>query len=263
MKEHIVKFFTSGSWLDLVVPFLINVAIAFAILFFGFWISRHIARLVDKLMRIRHIDDVLRSFLVAVVSTLLKFVIALVAIEQLGINTTSLLALLAAAGLAVSLALKDSLSNFASGVMLILFKPFRVGDYVEAAGTAGICESISAFSTVFKSPDNKKIIIPNAKVFSGTIVNHSANPIRRIDLELNIGYGEDLKKARDLLWQVLNSEERVLKDPAPVVAINQLGNTNVNFIIQPWVISSNYSEIRWNLLEKIKITFDENGIPFK
>ena len=263
MKEQIIEFFTSGSWIKIAVPFLINVAIALAILIVGIWIAGHLTRLFDKLMRIRHIDDVLRGFLVAALSTLLKFIVALISIEQLGINTTSLLALMAAAGLAVSLALKDSLSNFVSGVMLVLFKPFKVGDYVEAAGTAGICESISAFSSVFKSPDNKKIIVPNSRIFTGTIVNHSANSIRRIDLELNIGYGEDLKNVQDLLWQVLKSDQRVLKEPAPVVAINQLGNTNVNFIIQPWVITSNYSETRWSLLKIFKTIFDENGVPFK
>lgn len=263
MSAQIIEFFTSGGWLKIAGPFLINVVIALGILVVGIWIAGQLTRVLDKLMRIRHIDEVLRGFLVAAVSTVLKFVVALIAIEQLGIDTTSLLALMAAAGLAVSLALKDSLSNFASGVMLVLFKPFKVGDYVEAAGTAGICESISAFSTVFKSPDNKKIIVPNSRIFTGTIVNHSANPIRRIDLELNIGYDEDLKKVQDLLWRVMESEQRLLKDPAPVVAINQLGNTNVNFIIQPWVITSNYTETRWNLLKNIKTLFDENGVTFK
>lgn len=263
MSAQIIDFFTSGGWLEIAGPFLINVVIALGILVVGIWTAGQLTRVLDKLMRIRHIDEVLRGFLVAAVSTVLKFVVALIAIEQLGIDTTSLLALMAAAGLAVSLALKDSLSNFASGVMLVLFKPFKVGDYVEAAGTAGICESISAFSTVFKSPDNKKIIVPNSRIFTGTIVNHSANPIRRIDLELNIGYDEDLKKVQDLLWRVMESEQRLLKDPAPVVAINQLGNTNVNFIIQPWVITSNYTETRWNLLKNIKTLFDENGVTFK
>lgn len=263
MSAQIIEFFTSGGGLKIAGPFLINVVIALGILIVGIWITGQLTRVLDKLMRIRHIDEVLRGFLIAAVSTVLKFVVVLIAIEQLGIDTTSLLALMAAAGLAVSLALKDSLSNFASGVMLVLFKPFKVGDYVEAAGTAGICESISAFSTVFKSPDNKKIIVPNSRIFTGTIVNHSANPIRRIDLELNIGYDEDLKKVQDLLWRVMESEQRLLKDPAPVVAINQLGNTNVNFIIQPWVITSNYTETRWNLLKNIKTLFDENGVTFK
>lgn len=260
MKQQIVEFFSDGNWLNLMVPFLINVLVALAILIVGGWIATHFTRLLDKVMQIRHIDEALRSFLLAIVSTLFKFIIALVAIEQLGVDTTSLLAILGAAGLAVALALKDSLSNFASGVMLILFKPFKVGDFVEAGGTSGICEKITVFNTIFKSLDNKEIIVPNTQISSGTIVNYSAKPTRRIDLVIGIGYDDDIKKARDLLQQILDSDDRVLKDPAPVIAVDQLGESSVDIIVRPWVLTSNYGAVRWHLLEEIKTTFDANGV---
>lgn len=260
MKQQIVEFFSDGNWLNLMVPFLINVLVALAILIVGGWIATHFTRLLDKVMQIRHIDEALRSFLLAIVSTLFKFIIALVAIEQLGVDTTSLLAILGAAGLAVALALKDSLSNFASGVMLILFKPFKVGDFVEAGGTSGICEKITVFNTISKSLDNKEIIVPNTQISSGTIVNYSAKPTRRIDLVIGIGYDDDIKKARDLLQQILDSDDRVLKDPAPVIAVDQLGESSVDIIVRPWVLTSNYGAVRWHLLEEIKTTFDANGV---
>ncbi len=260
MKQQIVEFFSDGNWINLLVPFLINLLVALAILVIGMWIAMHFVRLLDKVMQVRHIDEALRGFLLAIASTLLKFIIALIAIEQLGIDTTSLLAILGAAGLAIGLALKDSLSNFASGVMLIMFKPFKVGDFVEAGGTTGICEKITVFNTVFKSPDNKEIIVPNGQIYSGTIVNYSARPTRRIDLVIGIGYDDDIKKARDLLQQIIDSDDRILKDPEPIIAVDQLGESSVDIIVRPWVISSDYGVVRWALLEKIKTTFDENGV---
>jgi small conductance mechanosensitive channel len=205
-------------------------------------------------------DPALRGFLSAILSTVFTFVISLVAVEQLGVNTTSLLALLGAAGLAVGLALKDSLSNFAAGVMLILFKPFKIGDFVEAGGVAGEVEKIEVFNTIFTSGDNKEIIVPNSQIYGGTITNYSARPTRRIDLIVGVSYDDDLKKSQDLILAVLAADERILKDPAPVVAVNELGESSVNFVVRPWVASGDYWAVRWAVIEAIKNTFDSNGI---
>ena len=260
MKGKITEFFSDGNWLNYIVPFLTDLVIAFAIFIIGGWVVTYFVRLLDKVMQIRQLDDALRGFLIAIVGTLLKFIIALIAIEQLGIDTTSLLAILGAAGLAVGLALKDSLSNFAAGVMLILFKPFKVGDFVEAGGVAAVCEKITVFNTIFKSGDNKEIIVPNSQIFGGTIVNYSARATRRIDMVIGISYDDDIKKARDLIVEVLNGDERILKDPAAVVAVNDLADSSVNFVVRPWVNSSDYWPVRWHLLETIKTTFDNNDI---
>lgn len=260
MLEKINAFLADGSWLDSVVPFLINVVIAIAIYIIGKWVAGYIVKLIDKGMEMRKMDVALRGFLSAILRTVFSFVILLVAIEQLGVNTTSLLALLGAAGLAVGLALKDSLSNFAAGVMLILFKPFKLGDFVEAGGVAGIVEKIEVFNTVFRSPDNKEIIVPNAHIYGGTITNYSAKPTRRVDMVIGIGYDDDMKKAHDLIWQVLNADERVLKDPEPVVAVSELADSSVNFVVRPWVATANYWPVMWALTEEIKNTFDANGV---
>jgi small conductance mechanosensitive channel len=164
--------------------------------------------------------------------------------------------------LAVGLALKDSLSNFAAGVMLILFKPFKIGDFVDAGGVAGVVEQISVFSTQFRTGDNKEIIVPNSHIYGGVITNVSAKPTRRIDMVIGIGYDDDMKKARDLIMQVLNSDERVLKDPAPVVAVSELGDNSVNFVVRPWVEAADYWAVQWEFLETIKETFDANGVSF-
>ncbi|WP_370979210.1 mechanosensitive ion channel family protein [Agaribacterium sp. ZY112] len=260
LVEQAHGFFSDGTWVDLLVPFLINVAIALAIYIVGFWLARKIVNLADKAMSLKKMDDALQHFLLAILATLLKFVVVLVALDVLGIPTTSLLALLGAAGLAIGLALKDSLSNFASGVMLIGFKPFGIGDFVEAGGQAGIIEKITVFNTVMRSGDNKEIIIPNAQIYSGTIVNYSAKPTRRVDLVMGIGYGDDMKKARQLMLDVINANERVLKSPEPVVAVDELADSSVNFVVRPWCKSADYWLVKWELTEAIKESFDANGI---
>lgn len=260
MLENISSFFNDGNWMDSVVPFLTNIVIALAIYLIGKWIAGHVVKLIDKGMELRKMDPALRGFLSAILKTVFTFVIALIAVEQLGVNTTSLLALLGAAGLAVGLALKDSLSNFAAGVMLILFKPFKIGDFIEAGGVTGVVEKIEVFNTVCRSGDNKEIIVPNAHIYGGTITNYSAKPTRRIDLVIGIGYDDDMKKARDLMIQVLNADKRILQEPAPVVAVNELGDSSVNFVVRPWVASGDYWPTRWALLEEIKNTFDANGV---
>lgn len=260
MLEKIQSQLTDGSWLDFVQPLLINIALAIVIYVIGSWIAKKLVALLEKLMNAREFDGALIGFLHAVVGTVLKFIVCLIAIEQLGIDTTSLLALLGAAGLAVGLALKDSLSNFASGVMLILMKPFKIGDFIEAAGVSASVEKITVFSTILKTGDNREIIVPNSQIYSGTITNYSARSTRRVDLTIGIGYDDDIKKARNIMLDIIKSDERILKDPEPVIAVGELADSSVNFVVRSWVKSEDYWAVYWHLLETIKTSFDENGV---
>lgn len=263
MKDMIENF-DINALIEAALPFAINVLVALAIYIIGRWIAKKLVALLIRIMKVQKLDDALVEFMSSIASVLFSFVVALVALEQLGVDTTSLLALLGAAGLAVGLALKDSLANFAAGVMLILFKPFKLGDFVEAGGIAGVVERISVFSTQFRTGDNREIIVPNSGIYGGVITNFSAKPTRRIDLVIGIGYGDDIKKAQDTLLAILENDERILKDPAPVVAVDELADSSVNFVVRPWVKSADYWAVKWDLLATIKNTFDEKNIsiPF-
>jgi small conductance mechanosensitive channel len=165
-----------------------------------------------------------------------------------------------AAGLAVGLALQGSLQNFAAGVMLIIFRPFKAGDYVDAGGTSGTVETIKIFNTVLKTPDNREVIVPNGAIYGGTITNFSARATRRIDMVFGIGYGDDIRKAKEVIKAILESDERILKDPEPLIAVGELGDNSVNFNVRPWVNSGDYWPVKFDLNERIKLAFDENGI---
>ena len=180
--------------------------------------------------------------------------------DQLGVNTSSFLAIFGAAGLAVGLALKDSLGNFASGVMLVFFRPFKIGDVVTAGGVTGKVENISVFNTIFITPDNQRVIVPNGQIANDVITNITANPTRRLDMVFGIGYEDDIAKARKVFEDILNSEARVLKDPAHVIVVSELADSSVNFNVRPWVKSDDYWAVRADLTEKIKLAFDENSI---
>lgn len=260
MFDEAKAFFTDGSWIEAVTPYLVNIALAIVIYVVGKWVARRVLNLTLKLMEKRNMDDALRDFLSSILSALMTFVVALIALGQLGVDTTSLLALLGAAGLAVGLALKDSLSNFAAGVLLILFKPFKIGDYVEAGGTDGTVMKISIFNTILMSPDNKEITVPNGQIYNGTITNYSACDTRRVDLVIGISYDDDMKKARSLIQQVLDADERILEEPAPLIAVGELGDNSVNFLVRPWVKTDDYWGVYRDGLENIKQTFDDNGI---
>lgn len=260
LTEQAVSLFRDGEWLDYLIPFAINLCVAVAIFIIGAWIIRRLMTLLTKVLTYRQVDPTLISFLRGLLSAVLKFVLVLLAVEQLGIDTTSLLALLGAAGLAIGLALKDSLSNFASGIMLILFKPFRVGHYVEIADTAGIVDKITIFNTILHSPDNKEIIVPNGQVYGSTIVNFSAHETRRVDLVMGISYDDDMRKARELIQEVLDASEFVLEEPKANIGVNELGDSSVNIVVRPWVKSQDFWPAKWSLTEAIKYKFDENGI---
>jgi small conductance mechanosensitive channel len=247
-----------------IMTLLTNVAIAAAILFIGVWLAKRVRGFAENMMNKRGMDSMLSSFLGSIVYMLLVAFIAIAALGQVGIQTTSLVAIVGAAGLAVGLALQGSLANFASGVMIIAFRPFKEGDFVEAGGAVGVIEGIQMFATTMRTGDNKQIIIPNGNITGGNIVNYSAKDTRRVDLVFGIGYNDDLKKAKDILQQLVDADERILKDPAAVIAVSELADSSVNFIVRPWVNSADYWGVYWDLTEAVKLKFDAEGIsiPF-
>ncbi len=244
--------------------FLINLGVALLIFWVGRYVARWIVRLVGIACRRGELDETLSRFLENLTYTLVMFFVLVAALDRLGISTTSLAAALAAAGLAIGLALQGSLSNIAGGIMIILFRPFKLGDYIEAGGTAGTVENIQMFQSVLATPDNVKIVVPNAQITSGIIVNYSANETRRIDLVIGCAYDDDLKAVKQFLEETIKADDRVLTDPAPVVAVAELGDNSVNFFVRPWVKGADYWPTRWDLTERIKLGFDERGfhIPF-
>ncbi|MBN2695502.1 mechanosensitive ion channel [bacterium] len=247
--------------LDLyIIPWGINIAIAIAIFFIGKQLIKLVLKISDKIFKKMDIDETLRRFIVAIFNgTLLSFLIIAV-LDRLGVNTTSFAAILGAAGLAVGFALKNSLQNFASGAMLIVFKPFKIGDFVEAGGVTGVIDSISIFSTTLKTGDNQKIIVPNGSVYGGKIVNFSAFSTRRVDIVVGISYESDFRKAKDILISILNGCDKILKDPEFKVALSELGESSVNFIVRPWVNSADYWDVKFYILEQVKERFDAEGI---
>lgn len=237
-----------------------NILRAFAILILGRWLVRWFTLFAEKGLRRAGIEDTLVRFLEKLIFYTLLVAILLAAADQLGIETTSFLAILGAAGLAVALALKDSLANFASGIMLILFQPFRVGDAVTAAGVSGTVERIDIFHCIINTWDNQKIIIPNSSITNDLITNINANPTRRIDLVISIGYDDDVRKAKAILQQLVETDQRILADPAPTVALAEFADSSVNLVVRPWVKTAEYWDVRFNLLERIKEAFAEHNI---
>lgn len=238
----------------------IQIGIAIAIFVVGKIAARMISNLIRKGLRRGGTDDMLVGFIGNISYAVLLVAVVLAAVDSLGVNVTSLLAILGAAGLAVGLALKDSLGNFAAGVMIIIFRPFKIGDYVEAGGTAGTIDEIGLFATLMHTPDNKRIIVPNGSIINGNITNVSALPTRRVDLVFGISYDDNIGQARDIILSVIEADERILKDPAPVVVVGELGDSSVNINVRPWVESGEYWNVRADLLETIKVRFDEAGI---
>ena len=238
----------------------INISIAIAIFIIGKIIARMLSNLVQKAMTRAGTDAILVGFIGNITYAILLVAVVLAAIDSLGVNVTSLMAIVAAAGLAVGLALKDSLGNFAAGVMIIIFRPFKIGDFITAGGTAGVVDEIGLFSTMMHTGDNQRIIVPNSSIIGGNIINTSALPTRRVDLVLGIGYDDNIGQARDIIMAVMEADERILKDPAPAVAVGELADSSVNLNVRPWVNSGDYWPVRADLLENIKMKFDEAGI---
>ncbi len=254
-----------ASMVDLISDYALKLVIAIAIFYVGKWVARKLTDLVVKITRkTGKVDETLLKFLSNIIYYILMIVVLLTALEQLGVDTTSFLAILGAAGLAIGLALKDSLSNFASGVMIIMFRPFKVGDFINAGGVSGSVEEITIFNTLLKTGDNQTLIVPNGAITSGTITNVNAKPTRRVDLVVGIGYDDDIKKAKEVLNTIITSDERVLVDEGVTVAVAELADSSVNFVVRAWVNTPDYWAVKFDLTENIKLTFDKEGIsiPF-
>lgn len=247
----------SGS---VVVQWLANIGFAVAIIVVGRIVVKWIVKLIRKLMIRADLDAILVNFASSIANAVLLLFVIIAALDQLGVNTTSLIALLGAAGLAVGLALQGSLQNFAAGVMMIIFRPFKLGDFIEAGGVVGVVEQISIFSTTLKTGDNREVIVPNGQIYAGAITNYSARETRRIDMVFGIGYDDDMLKAKKIMENILSKHKLILDDPAPAVAVAELADSSVNFNVRPWVNSDDYWGVRSELIEKIKLAFDKEGI---
>ena len=249
---------------ELLLQWAVNFGSALVVFIVGRFIVKVIVKILAHAMRSGKMDDLLVNFLSSIAQSLLMLFVIIASLEQLGVDTTSLVALLGAAGIAVGLALKDSLQNFSSGVMLIIFRPFKNGDFIEAGGVLGVVEHIGIFTTNLKTGDNKEVIVPNGHIYGGTITNYSSKPTRRVDIVLGISYGSDIKKAKDIALDLLKQDSRVLPEPAPVVAVGALNNSSVDLVVRPWVNSGDYWAVMWDFNEKVKSAYDAAGIeiPF-
>lgn len=249
---------------DILIDYGLKIIAAIAIFLIGRWVARILSRFFEKMLLRSKVDKTLATFVRNISYYALLVFVIIAAIDKVGVKTTSLVAVLGAAGLAIGLALQGALSNFAAGVLLVLFKPFRVGDFVEAAGTMGAVQEISIFNTVLSHPDNRRIILPNAQITGAKIVNFSAIDKRRVDMVFGISYGDDPEKAKGILLNLVSSDPRVLKDPAPVVAVNELADSSVNLVCRPWTTPENYWGVHFDTMEKGKAELEKAGItiPF-
>ena len=262
--EQITRDFQSfipDNIVDIAIGYSISFVFALLIFFIGKWISKSVVKILGKALRkVGGVDETLVKFLENIVYYALLTVVIIAALNKLGIATTSFLAILGAAGLAVGLALKDSLGNFASGVMIVLFKPFKAGDSVVAGGVSGTVTEVTIFNTVFLTADNQKIIVPNSSITSGSITNVNANNTRRVDIVVAISYEDSIKNAKDVLTNIINSNPKVLKDKGFGISVTDLAETSVKLGVNVWAKSSDYGSLKAELLEEIKTKFDEVGI---
>ena len=255
------KSFIPDNIVDIAIGYSISFVFALLIFFIGKWISKSVVKILGKALRkVGGVDETLVKFLENIVYYALLTVVIIAALNKLGIATTSFLAILGAAGLAVGLALKDSLGNFASGVMIVLFKPFKAGDSVVAGGVSGTVTEVTIFNTVFLTADNQKIIVPNSSITSGSITNVNANNTRRVDIVVAISYEDSIKNAKDVLTNIINSNPKVLKDKGFGISVTDLAETSVKLGVNVWTKSSDYGSLKAELLEEIKTKFDEVGI---
>ena len=245
---------------ELLTVYGIKVVAAVVIFIVGRWVAKAIANFIKKMMTKSNTDETLVKFVGSLCYIALLAFVIIAALNQLGIQTTSFIAILGAAGLAIGLALQGSLGNFAAGVLMIIFKPFKVGDFIEGAGVAGTVEEIQIFTTQLKTPDNKTIIVPNAKMTGDNITNYTMKGTRRVDFVFGIGYEDDIDKARDVIQGIIAEDSRVLKDPAPMVALSELADSSVNFVARAWTSADDYWGFYFDTTEKVKKQFDAAGI---
>jgi small conductance mechanosensitive channel len=254
----------STQALEWLITYGPNLLFAVGTLIVGLWVIRMITKIFSRVMGKAKVDISLQRFLASLVGAILKVLLFISVIDMVGIKTTSFVAIVGAAGLAVGLALQGSLANFAGGVLILLFKPFKVGDFIEAQGYAGSVKAIRIFNTILKTGDNKNIFIPNGPLSGGSITNYSTETTRRVDMVFGIGYDDDIKKTKDVLYQLIKADERILDDPAPLVVVSELADSSVNFTVRVWCKSADYWGIYFDMHENVKLEFDKQGIsiPF-
>ncbi len=244
------------------LDFGMKALMALVIFFIGRMIARIVTKGLRKTMQSRKVDKILESFACNLVYWVLMIFVIIATINHIGVQTTSLIAIMGAAGLAIGLALQGSLANFAAGVLIVMFRPYRVGDFIEAAGISGTVLEVQILTTVLKTGDNKQIIVPNGQIMGSIITNYSANDTRRIEMTIGISYDDDLDKVRSTLQELVNADDRILKDPECLIAVSELADSSVNFIVRPWVNRADYSSVKFGLTEAIKKRFDQEGISF-
>ena len=254
----------SGQTQTYLVAYGIPLLKALAVLVIGYFVAKIITGLIRRAMQRSQVDSTLIGFVGNLTYMALMVLVVISALGQLGVNTTSFAAVIGAAALAIGFALQGSLANFAAGVMLILFRPFKAGDFIEAGGVAGIVEEVQVFATVMRTGDNKRVIVPNGSITGGSITNYSANDKRRVDMVFGIGYGDDIAKAKQILTSIIEEDSRILKDPAPTIAVSELADSSVNFVVRPWCATGDYWAVMFDTTEKVKLQFDAAGvsIPF-
>jgi small conductance mechanosensitive channel len=257
MSEDQIEKFT-----NLGIEYGLKLIAALAIFIIGKWIAKLLTSWVKKLMIKSKVDEALVSFVSNIIYALLITFVVIAAANKVGVQTTSLVAVIGAAGLAIGMALSGSLSNFASGVMIIVFKPFKKGDLIEAAGILGVVEEIGILCVIMKSGDNKQIIVPNSSIMGGAITNYSGNNTRRVDMVFGVSYSDDIKKVETVINEVLSENSLILKDPAPTVAVSELADNSVNFVVRPWGKTADYWTIWFETHKNIKLRFDKEGISF-
>jgi len=255
----------AGLWQQsqgVIMGFGLKALIAIVIFYVGRMIARLITKGLRNMMQSQEVDKILETFVCNLVYWMLMAFIIIAAMSQLGIQTTSLIAVMAAAGLAVGLALQGALGNFAAGVLIVMFRPYRVGDYIEAAGIAGSVLQVQILTTMLKTGDNKLIVVPNGQIMSSIIINYSAHKTRRIDMVIGVSYDDDIDKVRNTIRELIDADDRILKDPECLIAVSELADSSVNFTVRPWVNRADYSGVKFALTEAIKKRFDKDGISF-
>jgi small conductance mechanosensitive channel len=237
-----------------------DLLLALIVLFAGFWIIKRVVALMQAAMTKKDVELTLKRFLVSLANIILKALLLISVASMIGIETTSFIAIIGAAGLAIGLALQGSLANFAGGVLLLMFRPYKVGDFIESQGHSGTVYAIQIFSTILKTPDNKTVFIPNGPIANGSITNYSTEATRRVDMQFGIGYGDDIDKAKKILQELVDADARILKDPAPAILLAELADSSVNFKVRTWVNAENYWGVFFDMHESVKKTFDKQGV---
>ncbi|MEM9556048.1 MAG: mechanosensitive ion channel domain-containing protein [Acidobacteriota bacterium] len=245
---------------EYLVPYSIALVQAILIFVIGRFVAGLVVRLISKLLERSKLDEMLIDFITSILKALLLLVVIVAALNELGVDTTSLVALIGAAGLAIGLALQGSLQNFSAGSLLVFFRPIKVGEFVEVAGVSGVVEEIQIFQTQLRTGDNKLVIVPNSQIYGSVITNYSRKPTRRVDMVFGIGYEDDIDRAREVMQGILDADERILDDPAPTIAVSELADSSVNFVVRPWVGTDDYWAVLFDTTEAVKKAFDAEGI---